>query len=97
MQGNVESDYIVETEAMKVTYRSGVPTRAALERIINDRQGFRVSDIYSSAYPRIIVSGDRGNANAEQVILDLKKHGIEVVSFERSKGMSNGKIEIKPK
>lgn len=82
---------------MKVTYRNGIPTVASLERIIDNRPGFRISDIYSLKYPRIVVSGEIGNANAEQVMLDLKEHGIEVASFEPSKGMSNGMILVKPK
>lgn len=82
---------------MKITYRNGIPTKASLERIIDNKPGFRVSDIYSAKYPRIIVSGERGNENAEQVMLALKAHGIEVVRFELSNGMRNGMIEIKPK
>ena len=82
---------------MKVTYRKGVPTRAALERIIGSLQGFRISDIYCAQYPRIIVSGDRGNSNIGKAISALNSHGIDVTGCEPSKGMSNGKIEIKPK
>lgn len=83
--------------SMKITYRNGIPTKASLERIIDNRLGFWISDIYSAKYPQIIISGERGNANAEQVISDFKKNGIEVVKFEPSNGMRNGKIEIKPK
>lgn len=32
---------------MKVTYRNGIPTVASLERIIDNRPGFRISDIYN--------------------------------------------------
>jgi hypothetical protein len=94
---NDRNDWMVGKTKMKVTYRNGIPTKSSLEKIINDRYGFRISDIYSAKYPRIIVSGEKGNANTKQLILDLKAHGVEVASFELSKGMANGMILVKPK